>query len=68
MSRQMSLFDSPEPAPEPKVVLSDDYVRKSLNRLLRMVRNADTLPWHEDDLAIKQRLFLNVSRQLPEQE
>lgn len=66
MSKQMSLFDSP--APEPKVVLSNDYVRKSLNRFIRIARDAEVMPWADDEAAEKERLFLSVSQQLPPEE
>lgn len=63
---QLPLFDS-RPAPEPpKPDLN--FVRKTLNRALREVREAEIMPWNEVRTARWETEFPRLAAQLPPEE
>ena len=64
---QLKLFE-PEHvmAPEPPPDLVN--IRKSLNRLLRLAREAEILPWSEPDAASWEKLFPQLAALLPAEE
>jgi hypothetical protein len=61
---QLSLFRSEPPASEPRPP-DLAYIRKSLNRLLRTVRDAEIMPWSEADAASREKLFSELAALLP---
>lgn len=64
---QLSLFDSPKPRAErrpPNLTL----IRKHLNRVLRLVRDAETMPWNEPETKSWERQFPELSHLLPPEE
>ena len=61
---QLPLFRA-EPA-EPERRLPDvAYIRKSLDRLLRLAREAEILPWSEGETASWEKLFPQLAASLP---
>lgn len=64
---QLSLFDSPKPAPE-KRPPNPDFIRKHLNRLVRMARDAEILPWDEGEARSWEKLFPELAAYLPAEE
>ena len=64
---QLSLFDSRRAIPEPAVP-DLNYVRKTLNRALRQVREAEILPWDELGTARWEKQFPLLAAQLPPEE
>jgi hypothetical protein len=44
------------------------YIRKSLNRLLRLAREAEIMPWSEGETESWERLFPELAASLPAQE
>ena len=67
MSRQPDLFAAPSlptgPA-EPNL----PFIRKSLGRYLRLLRDAEILPWAEHEAASLARRFPALARPLPDEE
>ncbi len=65
--RQPSLFDTPAelPSPRPRNIA---LVRKHLLATLRMVREAEIMPWHKADAIYWESNFPVLSRLLPEAE
>ncbi|MGE0502185.1 MAG: hypothetical protein AB7I79_14625 [Rhizobiaceae bacterium] len=64
---QLSLFDSPKPTSErrpPDLA----YVRKHLNRLLRLARDAGMLPWSEAETRKWESFFPELTALLPPEE
>lgn len=64
---QLSLFDSPKAAPERRAP-NPDFIRKHLNRVLRMMRDAEHLPWSEAEARSWQQQFPELAQLLPEDE
>jgi hypothetical protein len=62
---QLPLFPRPEPAQRPPDL---PYIRKSLNRLLRLAREAQIMPWSEGETASWERLFPELAASLPAEE
>lgn len=44
------------------------YIRKSLNRLLRIARAAEIMPWSEAEAASWEKLFPELAASLPPEE
>jgi hypothetical protein len=44
------------------------YIRKSLNRLLRLAREAEIMPWSEGETESWERLFPELAASLPAEE
>lgn len=44
------------------------YIRKSLNRLLRLARDAEIMPWSEGETASWEKLFPELAASLPAEE
>lgn len=44
------------------------YIRKSLNRLLRIARDAEIMPWSEAETASWEKLFPELAASLPPEE
>ncbi len=64
---QLSLFDSPKPAPErrpPNLA----FIRKHLNHVLRLMRGAEHLPWAEAEARSWEKQFPELARLLPIEE
>ncbi|MBA3446315.1 MAG: hypothetical protein H0T56_01660 [Pseudaminobacter sp.] len=64
---QLSLFDSQKPLAE-KRPPNPDFIRKHLNRLLRLARNAEILPWSEAEAKDWERRFPELALLLPAEE
>lgn len=66
-TRQPSLFDiTAEPeAPRPPNL---DNIRKHLRAMLRTVRNAEIMPWHNADARHWEQNFPALARMLPPEE
>jgi hypothetical protein len=64
---QLSLFPRPrtESAERPPDLA---YVRKSLNRLLRLAREAQIMPWSEGETESWEKLFPELAASLPDEE
>jgi hypothetical protein len=64
---QLPLFRSErsEPAERPADIA---YIRKSLNRLLRLARDAQILPWSEGEAQSWEKLFPELAASLPAEE
>ncbi len=64
---QLPLFPRPraEPAQRPPDLA---YIRKSLNRLLRLAREAQILPWSESEAESWEKLFPELAASLPAEE
>jgi len=64
---QLPLFSRPraEPAQRPPDVA---YIRKSLNRLLRLAREAQIMPWSEGETESWEKLFPELAASLPAEE
>jgi hypothetical protein len=64
---QLPLFRTERAEPErrpPDVA----YIRKSLNRLLRLARNAQIMPWSESETRSWEKLFPQLAASLPAEE
>jgi hypothetical protein len=64
---QLPLFGSARPAAEhrpPDLA----YIRKSLNRLLRIARDARIMPWSDLEAESWEKLFLELAGSLPADE
>ena len=65
---QLQLF-RPERADPPRRRPPDpNYIRKSLNRLLRLAREAEIMPWSEDEAESWEKLFPELAGWLPADE
>ena len=53
---QLSLFNSQKPAPE-KRPPNLPFIRKHLNRVLRLMRDAEQMPWSEPETQSWERQF-----------
>jgi hypothetical protein len=64
---QLPLFPRPraEPAQHPPDLA---YIRKSLNRLLRIAREAQIMPWSEAEADSWKKLFAELAALLPAEE
>jgi hypothetical protein len=64
---QLPLFSRPraESAQRPPDLA---YVRKSLNRLLRLAREAQIMPWSEGETESWEKLFPELAASLPTEE
>jgi hypothetical protein len=64
---QLPLFSRPraEPASRPPDLA---YIRKSLNRLLRLAREAQIMPWSEGETESWEKLFPELAASLPAEE
>ena len=64
---QLPLFRSERNEPQPRP--SDSaYVRKSLNRLLRLAREAQIMPWSDGETQNWEKLFPELAASLPADE
>jgi len=64
---QLPLFRPPLAAPDrrpPDLA----YIRKSLNRLLRLARDAQIMPWSEGETQSWEKLFPELAASLPAEE
>ena len=64
---QLPLFGSSRPG-APRSTPDVAYIRKSLNRLLRVAREAQILPWSEAETASWEKLFPELAASLPAEE
>ena len=65
--RQPSLFDPPA-KPEARCPPNLDNIRKHLRSMLRTVRNAEIMPWHNADAKHWEQNFPVLARMLPPDE
>lgn len=65
---QLQLFRPERPDPPPRRAPDPSYTRKSLNRLLRTVRDAEIMPWSEGEAQSWAKLFPELAASLPEEE
>jgi hypothetical protein len=64
---ELPLFRPPRTDPPPRP--SDTaYIRKSLNRLLRLAREAQIMPWSEGEARSWEKLFPELATSLPPDE
>ena len=61
----LPLVDRAEPAQRPPDLA---YIRKSLNRLLRLAREAQIMPWSEGETESWEKLFPELAASLPPEE
>ena len=64
---QLPLFQA-EPAEPVQRPPDLAYIRKSLNRLLRLARDAQIMPWSEGETESWERLFPQLAASLPAEE
>jgi hypothetical protein len=64
---QLSLFDSQRPAPERRPP-NLPFIRKHLNRVLRLMRDAEIMPWGEPETKSWEQQFPKLARMLPSEE
>ena len=64
---QLPLFSTERAEPEQR---SPDlaYIRRSLNRLLRLAREAQIMPWSEGETESWEKLFPKLAASLPAEE
>jgi len=65
---QLQLFRAECTDPPPRRPPDPTYIRKSLNRLLRLARDAQILPWSEGEAESWERLFPELATSLPAEE
>jgi len=65
--RQPDLFAAPQSRPEPAVP-NLAHIRKSLGAYLRLIRNADILPWSEYETGRLSQHFPALAQALPPEE
>ena len=64
---QPSLFDVHEPPPAPRAP-DLDFIRKHLWRVLRLMRNARSMPFTDIEMAKWERFFPDLTPMLPADE
>lgn len=64
---QLPLFSRPRADP-PQRAPDLAYIRKSLNRLLRLAREAQIMPWSDGETASWEKLFPELAAALPAEE
>ncbi|MES0199001.1 hypothetical protein [Mesorhizobium sp. M0011] len=64
---QLSLFDTELAVTEPRVP-NAAYIRKHLNRILRLARQAERLPWSKAETESWEKLFPELAQLLPGEE
>lgn len=67
MTRQPDLFAAPT-APAAPVEPNLPFIRKSLGRYLRLLRDAEIMPWPDHEVAGLVRHFPSLARPLPDEE
>lgn len=65
---QLKLFHSERPEPSPDRPSDPAYIRKSLNRLLRIAREAQIMPWSDAETETWEKLFPDLAASLPADE
>jgi hypothetical protein len=65
--RQLSLFPPERPQPEQRPP-DLPYIRKSLNRLVRLAREAQIMPWSDGEAESWEKLFPELAASLPAEE
>ena len=64
---QLPLFRPNRPEPDRRAP-DIAYIRKSLNRLLRLAREAQIMPWSEGEAQSWEKLFPELAASLPAEE
>ncbi|MEA2758790.1 MAG: hypothetical protein QOH65_1403 [Methylobacteriaceae bacterium] len=64
---QLPLFRSDRPEPAQRSA-DPAYIRKSLNRLLRIARDAEIMPWSKGETESWEKLFPQLAASLPADE
>jgi hypothetical protein len=62
---QLKLFRAERPEPSPGRYSDPAYVRKSLQRLLRIAREAQIMPWSDPETESWEKLFPELAASLP---
>jgi len=65
---QLRLFRSERREPSPGRPSDLAYIRKSLNRLLRIAREAEIMPWSDTETESWEKLFPELAALLPPEE
>jgi hypothetical protein len=65
---QLSFFRPERSEAPPRRPPDPNYIRKSLNRLLRLVRDAQIMPWSEGEAESWEKLFPELAAWLPPDE
>jgi hypothetical protein len=65
---QLKLFRPEHPDPSPGRPSDAAYVRKSLQRLLRIAREAQIMPWSDAETESWEKLFPELAASLPAEE
>ena len=65
---QPDLFDAPRPAAPERAPPDLDFIRKHLHRVMRLVRNASSMPWGPADAEHWQKFFPELTALLPPDE
>jgi hypothetical protein len=65
---QLKLFRPERPEPSPSRSSDPAYVRKSLQRLLRIAREAQIMPWSDAETESWEKLFPELAASLPPEE
>jgi len=65
---QLKLFRSERAEPSPARGSDPAYIRKSLNGLLRVARDAQIMPWSDAETASWEKLFPELAAALPTEE
>jgi hypothetical protein len=65
---QLKLFRSERVEPSPDRPSDPVYIRKSLNRLLRVAREAQIMPWGDAETESWEKLFPELAASLPAEE
>lgn len=65
---QLKLFRSERPEPSPCWTSDPADIRKSLNRLLRIAREAQIMPWSDAETESWEKLFPELAASLPDEE
>lgn len=64
---QLSLFNAESAVAEPRAP-NAAYIRKHLNRLLRLARQAERLPWSKAETESWEKLFPELAQLIPPDE
>ena len=65
---QLKLFHPRQPPESPDRTSDPAYIRKSLNRLLRVAREAQIMPWSDAESESWEKLFPELAASLPAEE
>jgi hypothetical protein len=64
---QLNLFEAEKPIPAPAPP-NPDFIRKHLNRVLRILHDAQTIPWRTSEMESWSKRFPILAADLPPEE